>query len=576
MAFSRKQWKTVQVDEALAKDLAGKLDLPVPAAKVLVGRGYGKQDDAERFLNPRLSDLSDPFELPGMIEAVERIWTALTAGQKIAIYGDYDADGVTSTALLVSVLRAMRGQITAFLPNRLSDGYGLTTAALERCVRIHKPQLIITVDCGTCSVEAVEFVRRCGIDIVVTDHHELSGNIAPAFALVNPNLGGNEGTMSLAGVGVAFKLCHALIKWGLNNGKHETQDIDLRNYLYLVAIGTVADIVPLLGENRILVRHGLTRIQQLPDGEKCGLKALIDVAGIKTEIDCYHLGFMIGPRLNAAGRLSNAEPALELLLTDDPDRARQIAVELDAANRERKRVEETIVAEAIEEIDSYFEEGVHFGIVAGRAGWHVGVIGIVASRLCGRYRRPAVVVGFDEQGLGRGSCRSVESVDIVEILRDCSDLLVSFGGHKMAAGLVVDNSRFDTFRKRFNELCAEKLEGVDLEPVRNVDAWINLGEADERLFEAIRKFRPLGLGNPAPTWGVSNVRLVGQPRIVGEDHIKMILASGGTQLEAIGFGMAECEIPEGPIDVLFHLQENTYRGRTMLQLDLKDFRSAVR
>lgn len=566
-----KLWKTIEVDEAVAVNLASELDIPRPIARVLAGRGLEKPEEAERFVNPRLSDLSDPFVLSGMKEAVERIWRALSTGQKIAIYGDYDADGVTGTALLVSVLRGMGGQVTPFLPNRLTDGYGLTRGALDRCIEVCAPELVITVDCGTEASEAVESAGRSGVDVVVTDHHELSANVACALALINPKLGGDENTMPLAGVGVAFKLCHALIRHGLDRGKQEVADIDLRNYLDLVAIGTVADVVPLLGENRILVHHGLACLNRT---KSPGLNALVDVAGIQTGVNCYHLGFIIGPRLNAAGRLGSAEPALELLLTDDPVRARQIAGELDAANRERKRVEETITTEALDEIDGYFDESAHFGIVTGRKGWHVGTIGIVAARLCRRYHRPAIVVGFDEHGQGRGSCRSVDDVDIVEILRECSDLLVSFGGHRMAAGLVIENSRFEAFRTRFNELCCAKLEGSDPRPVQKVDAWINLGQADERLFKAIQRLRPLGLGNPTPTWGTSNVRLVGQPRTVGKDHLKMIVSSGATQLDAIAFGMAGREIPEGPIDMLFHLQENTYMGRRALQLNVKDFRPA--
>lgn len=580
MVFSQKHWKTVEVDEALADNLARELDVPRPIAVVLVGRGLGEPEKAEQFLNPRLSDLSDPFILPGMTDAVKHIWDAILDRRKIAIYGDYDADGITGTALLVSVLQTFGGCVDTFLPSRLLDGYGLTVGALSRCIEIHKPDLIITVDCGTGSIEAVEAAGRAGVDVIVTDHHEISGACAPALAVVNPKLGDNENTMALAGVGTVFKLCHALIKYGLEKQRQEVADIDLRNWLDLVAIGTVADIVPLLCENRILVRHGLALIngsdqKDIQAGSRrAGLKALIQVARIQTRIDCYHLGFIIGPRLNAAGRLGSAETALELLLTSDPDRARHLAGELDAANSERKRIEEAIVTEAVREIDDYFDEDRNFGLVAGRKGWHVGTIGIVAAKLCSRYRRPAAVIAFDEHGHGRGSCRSIESVNIVDVLRECADLLVSSGGHEMAAGLAMESGKLDAFRSRFNELCAAKLDGRDLRQVRNVDSWITLGEADERLFTAIQKLKPLGMGNPTPTWGVSNVRLVGRPRKVGKDHLKMIVASGGSQLDAIAFGMAEREVPEGPMDILFYLQENTYMGRQSLQLNVKDFRPA--
>lgn len=582
MTIYDREWKTVEVDEASAKNLADELDLPMPVAKVLAARGFERPENAKRFLNPRLSDLADPFSLPGMTDAVEHIWTAILKHRKITVYGDYDADGVTGTALLVSVLKEMGGDVGSFLPSRLSEGYGLTVDALDRCIKTNKPKLVITVDCGSSSVEAVEFARRAGVDVIVTDHHEVpEGGACPALAVVNPKLNGDGSMASLAGAGVVFKLSQGLVKHGLKKRRKEVADIDLRNWLDLVAIGTVADVVPLVGENRILVRHGLDRLKESASrdmdrgsgrNERPGLNALVRKAGIKSGIDCYHLGFLIAPRLNAAGRLGSAETALELLMTTDALRARNLAGHLDASNRERKRIEDTILDEAVNEIDGYFDEKRDFGLVIGREGWHAGTIGIVAARICARYRRPTVVIAFDEKGRGQGSCRSIEALSIVDVLGRCSDLLVSHGGHKMAAGLIIEKDKLDAFRSRFNELCAAELENCNLRPFWNIDAWINLGEADERLFQAIQKLRPFGVGNTTPTWGVRGVRLIGQPKIVGKDHLKMLVVSGGSQLEAIAFRMAHRELPDGAIDMLFNLHENTYMGHRSLQLNVKDFR----
>ena len=566
-----KLWRDVPCDEAVARDLAGLADLPFAVAAILVARGFGTPAAVERFLKPRLSDLSAPGLLPDMDKAVARVWRALANKETVAVYGDYDADGVTATALLSTVLKRLGGQVATFLPHRADEGYGLSAEGLERCLRTCRPSLIVTVDCGTSSAETVKAARDAGVDVVVTDHHALSGALSEAVAVVNPRLGGPEAIQPLAGVGVAFKFCHALLKHARDAGGEGAAAIDLREYLDLVAVGTVADVVPVTGENRILVRHGLQRINKTGN---LGLKALIEVAGVKQEVDCYHLGFVIGPRLNAAGRLASAHTALELLLTTEPRRAAELARELDAANRERRQIEDEIRQEAEEEIDAYFRPGETFGIVAGRREWHIGTVGIVASRLCGRYRRPTCVIGFDEDGHGRGSCRSIEEFDIVEALKGASEFLTAFGGHKMAAGLSIEESKLDAFRNKFGELCAEKLKGRDLRSVHNVDAWIGLGEADRRMCQAVQQLQPLGLGNPTPTFGARSVRVVGQPRVVGNRHLKMQVAAGGTQLEAIAFGMAEAQIPDGDLDLLFQIQENTYMGRSTIQLSLKDFRPA--
>jgi single-stranded-DNA-specific exonuclease len=568
-----RKWITKETDEAGALALAAELSLPLPVSRILLSRGITDTESAGRFLNPRLSDLGDPFDIVGMSAAAERVWKALNAGSRITVFGDYDADGVTSTALLVMVLRRLGATPEFYVPSRQDDGYGLSVDAITKAIEGTTPDLIITVDCGTNSSDAVSFAKSRGVDVIVTDHHECeSAAPADAVAVVNPKLGTVDDAKILAGVGVAFKLCHALVRQGNADGAPAVEGLDLRDYLDLVALGTVADVVPLLGENRTLVRHGLQRIKA---GPRCGLAALIRVASVRTEIDCYHLGFLIGPRINAAGRLGSAEPALKLLLCEEVGIAKRLAGQLDAANRERKRIEEQIIAEVIEEIEASFSPETTFGLAVGSEGWHIGTIGIVAARLCGRYKRPAVVISFDADGLGRGSCRSVDSVNVVEALQTCSDLLESHGGHKMAAGLSIRRENMDAFRDRFSAACRDQVSSSDMVARYVVDGWITLGEADESLLSAVNSLRPLGLGNPTPIWGARSVRIVGRPRIVGKNHLKMTLACGGTQLDAIAFGMADRELYDDAIDILFHLQVNSYMGRESIQLNIKDFRPSI-
>ncbi len=575
-AFPRKRWVTPAVDEAVARALAGALKLPIPVATVLVARGHVEAGPTEQFLNPRLGDLADPFAMPNMEAAVARIWHAIAGGEALVVFGDYDVDGVCSTTLLTDVLRRLGAKVTPFLPNRLEHGYGFSVGALEHCLgnMAAAPTLIVTVDCGTGSTEAVRRAAGRGIDVVVTDHHEPDGAPAPALAIVNPKLVADHPASMLAGVGVAFKLCHALVKRGMQDGCAAARALDLRDFLDLVAVATVADVVPLLGENRIFASHGLRRLNTAP---RLGIRAILDAAKIRQrQIDTYHIGYIIGPRLNAAGRLGDAAVALELLLTDDRQKAVVRAQQLEAANRERKSIEDDILVEAESDMAEALRQGVLYSAVVGQPGWHIGTVGIVASRLVGRFARPAVVVGFDEDGRGRGSCRSIESLDVLEVLGDCADLLVKFGGHKMAAGVEVEASQFQAFRARFDAACRARLAGRDLRPTQTVDAWIGLGEADDRLMGALNRLRPLGAGNPEPHWGVRNVRLAGPPRRVGKDarHLKMTIVQGGSQIEAVGFNLGAYAFPEGEFDVVFQLRENWFNGGGAVELEIADLRAA--
>lgn len=564
-----KRWIDVPVDEPLAASLASALDLPLPLARILVSRGYDTPEAAAAFLSPRLSEVRDPCLLPDMAVAVERLIRALRERERIVVFGDYDADGVTAAALLSTVLMRMGGDAVVFLPSRLEDGYGLTEGALERCIGELKPALIVTVDCGTNAVESVAQAMRAGVDVVITDHHEPAAAVAQPLALVNPMRAEDASVRVLAGVGVAFKLCHALIKQARADLPEAAQGVDLREWLDLVALGTVADVALLRGENRILVRHGLTMLSR---AARPGIRALKAVAGAGDAVDAYHIGFVLGPRINAAGRLASGHTALDLLMSDDAAVCRTLATELDVANRERREIEDGIRVAAEAQIDRGFDSASVFGVVAADVGWHVGTIGIVASRLVGKYRRPAIVVGIDDEGNGRGSGRSIEGLNLLEMLDACEDLLEAHGGHAMAAGLNIRAENVDVFRERFNELCSAQLKGTDLRPAQRVDAWIALGEVDRALYEQALRLKPCGMGNPKPVWGARHVQVIGPPRRVGKDgaHLKLRLGAGRSQLDAIGFGLGACALPDGSIDIVFEVAEDNYRGYGALQLILRD------
>jgi len=565
-----KQWKIKSCDEALAEQLfqtVGKL--PRPLAALLVQRGCKTAAEAELFMNPALSTLRDPFELPDMDKAAARIHRALTAGEKITVFGDYDVDGVCSTVLLVRVLRELGGNVSAYIPSRFDDGYGLSTDALAACIAEHKPSLIVTVDCGTNSVEAVDKARTGGVDVVITDHHEPDAQLAHAVAVVNPKLSANHPGRILAGAGVAFKLCHALIKNGRDSGCLVSTSVDLKKYLDFVAVATVTDMVPLLGENRVLVRAGF---QSLENSCWAGWNALKKLAGVAGTVETWHAGFAFGPRINAAGRIGRPDAALELLLTDLPARADELAQLLDSANRERQAIEKDIVREAIEEIDTYFDETKNFGLVIAREGWHTGVIGIVASRLVARYGRPVAVIGMDGER-GRGSCRSIDAFNILDGLNVCSSLLKQFGGHAMAAGLDIEEQSLEAFKIRFNEAAVAQLQSADLRPVLEIDRIVTLAETDATLMDGLKRTGPFGQDNPEPVWAVCGVKAV-DSRILKEKHLKLTLSDGKNRCEAIGFNLAE-KLPAGLIDVAFTLQENVWNGRTTLQLNIRDIRPAV-
>jgi single-stranded-DNA-specific exonuclease len=551
-------------EPALTQTLARELRLALPLAQVLANRGHRDAETASRFLNPQLRQLGDPFDLPEMTLAVDRILAAIEKKERVVVYGDYDVDGVTSSALLQRVLQAAGATVTGFLPHRMDEGYGLSQDGIARCLKEHKPQLLLAVDCGTSSIREIADLTKHQIDTIVLDHHEPPEQLPRCVALVNPKRVDGSPLGALASVGISFKLAHALLK----HERQLSERIDLREHLDLVAVGTVADIVPLTGENRILVKTGLER---LPHTQKIGLRALMDVADVTDKVSPYHVGFRLGPRLNAAGRLSDATAALELLLTDDAARAKELAGLLNDHNVERQRIEGRIVDEAMTMARARESDRI---LVLARDGWHVGVIGIVASRVLQEFHKPTVVIGIDD-GMGKGSCRSVEGFSMVGALRHCAALLERFGGHDMAAGLSVTAGHIDELRRALSEFAARTLKDDDLHQRVRIDAIVRLGDLDAEFFEQLERLEPCGPGNPTPVFAVEGVRLRGAPRVVGKNHLRFTVTDGDTAAQAIWWGRGDFEFPGGSFDVAFAAELNEYRGIESVQLKVRDVRASA-
>jgi len=569
--MSSKRWNLRATDERAVEHLALRTGLPRPIARALVLRGFAEPEMAEAFMHPRLTDLTDPFLLPDMAKAVDRIWSAIDAKESVLVFGDYDVDGITSAALLSRVLSALGADVRTFIPSRLDEGYGLSMDAVERCLDECRPAVLVSVDCGVNSIESVGYAQSRGVDVIVTDHHEPAKETAPAYALINPKLGGAVELDYLSGVGVAFKTAHALIKAGREAGRPAAAALELRDYLDLTALGTVADIVPLTGENRILVRYGLARLDRTG---WVGLEALKKVAGLKGESETFHLGFQLSPRINAAGRIGRPEMALRLLTTDDQAEAMEIAKQLDKTNTERRRIEQEITNEAFAAIQAGFDPETCFGLVAAGAGWHPVVVGIVASRIAKHFNRPAIVMGVEEDGCARGSCRSIAEFDMLAGLEACSRYLCKFGGHKMAAGLEVKPGQLELFKGAFNAAVAAVLGEVDLTPVLSVDAVVEPGEIGWDFLEQLRQLRPFGQDNPEPVWMLRRVRVSGSPRVIGREHLRVSVAAGDRLFEAVAFNYSREELPAGELDVAFTLKENTWNGNRSLQLNVKEIRLA--
>ena len=527
-------------------------------------RGLPPGVDLEGYLRPRLRDLADPFLIPDMKPAVERVLLAIDRGESICIYGDYDVDGISSITLMRRILIAYGLMPRHFIPRRGPEGYGLSTAALARCMNEGpKPDLLITVDCGTVSIDEVAALRKDGIDVLIVDHHEpeLVGR-PDCCALVNPKCG-SEFTY-LCAAGVVFKLGHALMKT-------RPVDLNLKELLDLVAVATISDIVPMVGENRLMVRHGL---KHLPNTLNPGLRALQEVTGMSGPAVSMDIGFRIGPRLNAAGRMDVPEDALATLTTECRRTAFELAQKLDVYNKERQAFEGLIRREAVEMLNRDFDPTRDPVIVLGSRDWHHGVVGIVASRLMRQYHKPTFIIAIDKDGIGKGSGRSIEGISLVDAIRACEGDLLAGGGHAMAAGLSIEEGKLDAFRKNFADYVLSNSNAEQRQPKLMYDAEISFGQLSLEFLSSYELLQPFGNGNPQPVFISREVGLSRSPQHMKNNHLRFMLRQGYHEQDAVYFGGGEHPLPDPPWDIAFTVDRNTFRGRTTLQLIIQDVRPA--
>jgi len=551
-------------DPSLVREMAEAFGLAPSVVALALQRGFTDGDDLARFLHPRLKDLGDPFVLPGVEAAVSRILEAVDRGESVVLYGDYDVDGVTSITLLDRVLRAYGLDPRPFLPMRLEEGYGLSASGIEKSFDGEPPALMIAADCGTNSREEAAMLRERGIDLIILDHHEpAQDGTAECVALVNPKLGDEYHYLCTAGV--VFKVAHALLK------TRPVPGFDLKEYLDIVALGTIADIVPLEQENRIFARRGL---MQLDRTIHPGLTALKSIAGVGSPARSHDVGFKLGPRLNAAGRLDTAKASLDLLLCRDSAESQGLAESLDRRNRDRQGLELETREEAERMIQDMAPEMRNHGIVVGARGWHPGVVGIVASRIAKHYHRPTFVVGIADDGLGKGSGRSVPGISLVRALEASGEHIEAGGGHDMAAGVSVREGNLERFREAFVRDVVAQVEGDTLIPKLHVDAEIHFRELTLELLDSYELLRPFGAGNPQPLFMSRGVRVEQAPRVIRERHLKFRLEQDGVEQEAIYFNAAEQDLPKPPWDVAFTIDRNDFRGRTRLNMVLQAVRKS--
>ncbi len=561
----QKRWEITRAREDLIEDLSSSLGLGRAAAMLLSARQIDA-GSAKSFLNPLLSSLSDPFELPGVERASARLWKAVGDGEKIVIHGDYDADGLTAATLLYSVLLVAGADVRIFIPDRFEDGYGLSVESAS-CVLAEGCDVLVTVDCGISSIDAAEFLFEREICLIVTDHHDPASSLPRAFCVIDPKLHPEHGhLLPLAGVGVAFKLSHGFVKYGREKSLG-AGDTDLKTVLDLVALGTVADVVPLVGENRILVSAGL---KQLALQRRPGIKALCDVAGIDI-VNTGKIAFGLAPRINAAGRMENAEPALKLLSCKSIATAFRDAELLEGYNRERQKIEEHIFNEAVCKFPPE-KAASRFSVTVAGKSWNPGVIGIVASRLVREYYRPAVVIAIDDEGNASGSCRSIPELNILEALDQCAEHLESYGGHPMAAGLRIRADKIDEFRERFEEASETRLEPESLVPKIKADGEISLCDLDPAFFSILKRIEPFGQGNPKPVFKISGLK-INKVSPAGKKHSRGVFSDErGISLPFIAFGFDPASFGGSACNAMVSPQINRFRGFENPQLQVIDYR----
>lgn len=575
---TRSRWLTPQTDEPQIETLAASLGVRLPVARVLAHRGYSDPQAAARFLRPLLDDLHDPFLLKGMRETVERLRRAIAGSEAILLYGDYDVDGITSVVILKKAIELGGGCASFHVPHRLKDGYGMRAGVVEQAAA-EGVNLIISVDTGIRAAEVVARAKELGIDVIITDHHLPDAFLPPAYAVLNPNrFDCSYPEKNLCGAGVAFKLVQALFQslgWSAQKQQRMAE-----SFLKLVAIATVADVVPLTGENRILVKHGLNGLRSV---RNYGLRALLDVAGF-SEGDVPSAGqvaFRIAPRMNAAGRMATAADVIDLFLTEDSDRARELANQLHELNQERQAAEAAIVESILEECAKTPVDAGQMALVFSGANWHRGVVGIVASRMVDRYHRPAFVLSHDpETGLAHGSGRSIPAFHLLEAMESMAGLFVQFGGHRGAAGLTLTSDHIEEFRRRLNQYASALLNPEDLVPQVEIDGLLNFGEITDQSVQELLSLAPFGCGNAAPLFVVLDVEVATEPAVWKDKHLQICLRQNGRRLICKAWNFAERaeEFKAGArLDVIVGFEEDHYsrnRGYPGWSVVLKDVRPA--
>jgi len=561
-------WKFIDSDTESIARLKRDFRCSEIIARVMANRGLTSVRDSKPFFNPSLDQLHDPFLMKDMDRGVMRIRENITKKIPILVFGDYDVDGTTGASMLFLALRMLGAEVSTYIPDREREGYGLSLQGIDRAKSIGA-DLIITCDCGINAFNQVAYANSRGIDVIITDHHTPDETLPEAVAILNPKRRDCDYPFKgLCGGGVAFKLVFALAE---EMGVDFDQILDL---LDLITLGTAADIVPILEENRVIVHHGL---EMLPVHGRPGLKALLETAGLLDKtLSVGQLVFGLAPRINAAGRLGDANRAVELLTTSDFERARELARELDRENRRRQEIQQTVVDEAIRMANAHLDPDNEFAVVLAGYGWHPGVVGIVASRIREEFHRPAIIISIDENGLGKGSARSIPGLDLYQVLTNVSEYLEGYGGHPMAAGLTLREDNFIAFRNAFIAKANELLSPRDLEPSITLDGEMRLTDINGRFMDFLEKLGPYGPGNMRPKFAARRVEVVGNPRVIGNgDHIRFKVRQGHTVYPAIGFNQSqhyEKLIKGFPVDLAFIVEINEWQGQTTIQLNIRDIK----
>ena len=564
------RWDPQPCDDPASERLAAALRIAPIVARLLCQRGLTNPEEAQRFLNPSLDHLHDPLLLADMRVAVDRIMAAIERRERIAIHGDYDVDGITSTVILRRALELLGADVAHFIPERLKDGYGLQPAAIER-LHADGVALIVSVDCGIRGGDAARRARELGVDLIITDHHEPDAELPPALAVINPKRHDcSYPDKYLAGVGVALKLVQAICR-------RADREAWMPGFMKVAAIGTLADVVPLVGENRVIAKLGLDLLTRGP--HKIGLRSLLDISGLTGKtIDSYHISFLLAPRVNAAGRMSTPDIATRLLLAADEamaEEVRQLAMTLDGENLKRQEEEADILAAAKKIVQTDPDIGARSVLVVAGDGWHRGVIGIVASKLVDTFHRPAIVLSV-EDGVAHGSCRSIPKFDMLGALEQCARLFIRFGGHKQAAGLALDASRIRELRLAINAVADEILGPEDLMPRLRIDGDLTFRGITGDVAYGVASLAPFGAGNPRPVFAARRVEIIDGPRMLKERHLKMALKQDGRIFRAIAWRAAErhdyLTEHKAALDVAFSLDQNQYNGETFVELTLADVR----